>query len=89
MLQLPEFTILKFQHSSAGPTDKLNNITFLAGSHDVYFAGDVYNCSMSTCYNFKANGSFMITISEEQLAIFSFQLMLMQTDSITTLLETL
>ena len=44
--------------SSAGPTDKLNNITFLAGSHDVYFAGDVYNCSMSTCYNFKANGSF-------------------------------
>lgn len=44
--------------SSDGPADKLNNITFLAGSHDVYFTRDAYNCSMSTCYNFKANGLF-------------------------------
>lgn len=42
----------------SAPTDLLNNITFLTGSHDVYLSGNSYNCSMSTCVNFKALSYF-------------------------------
>ena len=43
---------------SGGPSDKLNNITFSSGSHDVSLKGDSYDCSMSVCTFLNAESPF-------------------------------
>ena len=42
---------------STGPSDKLNNITFLTGSSNIYLPDGPYNCTFNTATNLRMTGT--------------------------------